>query len=330
VRIRVPESVNTLFEQLGWDAVKEVLSAHLDRVHSGDIDNDEEGQSDEQDEPGGAPAVRRKNHRVSKQNLTNLGYDTVNEVHSTRRAALPPALAKRLKGLVINAHQTHSQLFVQLFESFRKTNDGDRPYEPVADPHRVQISLDSLKVLFGQEEAGLFSSVDRFIEQVLGWMAEHHSDYVVDPKSVQFLLSLPGGKNQVLHTDYTVENAAAFEKVAPGAPPLFVISPLVDDVQLRIAKGPPGKVVASNRGEVNAFHFPVNSEHTVEVCNVPHTDVLVMHGYAAHGGCGYSSPNVRLHFYILPKKGLDAIGKGTICKNTGTLFESKFDGHLGK
>lgn len=101
--------------------------------------------------------------------------------------------------------------------------------------------------------------------------------------------------------------------------------------QLRIAEGEPGKVIQGNR-PAKAFTFSLHSEHTVRAVPIRRTDILIMHGYAAHGGCAYEETNVRMHFYVLPKHALDATkAHGTenhICKNTGTLFESKFEKDL--
>jgi hypothetical protein len=255
----------------------------------------------------------------------------VKDVFGPKSHLLNDEQAGILTELVQEAHQKNANLFVHIFRQFEKTESGNHAYAPLADSYRQQISLKNLLQFCNGENQKLFDSIQSLVEKIESWCRKHNAEYTVDPDSIQFLLSFPGGQSQMLHTDYTVDNAIQFQNIGIQHPPLFVICPLSGDAQLRIAEGKPGKVVESERG-ANSFYWNPESEHNVHSIRVPHTDALIMHGYAAHGGCAYKEINVRMHFYILQKKALDATkahgSDNHICKNTGTLFESKFEKEL--
>lgn len=151
-------------------------------------------------------------------------------------------------------------------------------------------------------------------------------EYVVDQSSVQFLLSLAGGENQELHTDYTALQAYAMQKIG-GLVPLFVVCPLWDTAKLRIGNIL-GEVREGVAGEApNGFHFRQDEQPVVEEVEIKWNDLLVMHGYAPHGGSKYKKQNVRLHFYLMPRKCLEALGEGVVVKSIGLLSESIFSKH---
>jgi hypothetical protein len=89
------------------------------------------------------------------------------------------------------------------------------------------------------------------------------------------LCSMPGGKRQVEHRDYKLEDV---ETIIPGFRPLVVVLPLQEDGGKLWCRAPWDREL-------------------VEV-DIPYMSMMVFCGTMPHAGSAYSKDNTRLHLYV--------------------------------
>jgi hypothetical protein len=265
----------------------------------------------------------RGNLQIEKNPLKKSGYAIVEYFHSSRKALLSLLVQVILHNLVVEMYEKQPEHFSKIFQKFVKKTDGG--YDKVDDENRVQVPLSALKEFWEslspkqkkklggtyiKEGKDLFEAVDKFIAQALGRAKTMHSDYVVAEGSVQFLLSLPRGKHQELHTEYDIDNAMDFEKAAPGVLPLLMLSPLGKAVKVRIAEGKPGGVLHENVGKQkketvkenqSCLYFNDGEIHELDEYTCDWSSLLVIHGYCPYAGCICDEGNVCLLFNVIPK-----------------------------
>jgi hypothetical protein len=287
------------------------------------------------------PDVHSKEKKLNKTDLMTKGYTRLKHFHCTERSELQPAKQAGLANLVLQYYKDEPDHFQKIFGRFKMGEDGQ--YHNVPDPKRLQISLKKVRDRVGEgEHAELFTRVDELLlrcEKIANKFAGKGElgkgeVYAVDRDSVNFLVSLADGKNQELHTDYTASQAYDLkqaqgeqrdqkdQKDQKDLVPLFVVCPLKDNAKLRIGNLLGELKVGRDGEEPKGFYFKHGKEVAVEEIEISWNDLLVMHGYAPHGGCGYEEQNVRLHFYLMPKKYMDAFGN--VDKTTGLLLESPY------
>jgi hypothetical protein len=276
--------------------------------------------------PRAPPEKEARDVRLEKKSLKQDGYFVLRQYNNSQKQPLDAGTCSQLSELVLDAYGKHGDTFQELFQRFEVQDDGI--YATIADLKRVQIPLNTLKELYTTpEHLGLFEKIQLFTEKCVALVASsnRNAEYVVPEDSIQFLLSLENGEPQCLHTDYTVETASEMEKSCPGSPPLFFLCPLSPSgCKLTVAKGAIGKIMDCTRGNNLGFFFSSAVQYDLKDISLKFLDVMVGHGYLPHAGCAYEQINLRLHFYMYPKKCYEHIVAAKLPQMTGTLFETQF------
>lgn len=102
-----------------------------------------------------------------------------------------------------------------------------------------------------------------------------------DIKKCSFLKSFPGGEHQEAHRDYSVEDVERSMKEYSSMPASVIVSLMP-------------------KTKIHVYRY---SEDEISIGSKKHVDIevgkcLIFRGDMPHGGVGYKSENIRLHFYI--------------------------------